>query len=406
MPIFEYRGLNKAGKNVKGTVDADNARTARIKLKKDNVFVTDIRDKKKAESKKNQSAAKSKSVGIKDLALMTRQLAVLIKANIPLVDALAAVSEQVENPTLAESIADAKNMVNEGSSFHKALLKYPQIYTTIYVSMVEAGETAGNMDIILLRLADFTESQAQLREKVKSALTYPVIMLVIVGLVLMGLFVFVIPKMVVVFESFPELELPWYTTVLISDSQFMVSYWYFMFGGLALIYFLFLNWKRSPEGTRKWDAISLTLPVVGEITKMVAVARFTRTLSTLLTGGVPMIAALEIVKKVVGNCVIADAIEQARANISEGENIAGPLSKSGHFPPLVLHMVRIGEKTGELENMLTQVSDAYDFQVKSKLEGLTSAMTPIITVLMGLVVFIIVLSIVVPMFEMTNIGDV
>ena len=406
MPIFEYRGLNKVGKNVKGIIDAENIRTARIKLKKDQIFVTDIRDKKKAESKKNQSAAKSKGVGIKDLALMTRQLAVLIKANIPLVDALAAVSEQVENPTLAESIADAKNMVNEGSSFYKALMKYPQIYTTIYVSMVEAGETAGNLDMILLRLADFTEAQAQLREKVKSAMTYPVIMLVIVSLVLVGLFVFVIPKMVVVFESFPELQLPWYTKALIACSEFMVSYWYFIFGGIVVIYLLFINWKRSPEGAKKWDAISLKLPMVGEVTKMVAVSRFTRTLSTLLTGGVPMLAALEIVKKVVGNHVIADALEQARANISEGENIAGPLSKSGHFPPLVLHMVKIGEKTGELENMLTQVSDAYDFQVKSKLEGLTSAMTPIITVIMGIVVFIIVLSIVIPMFEMTNIGDI
>ncbi len=404
MPIFEYKGLNKAGKSVKGVIDAENSRAARTKLKKDNIFVTEIKDKKKAESKNRQASAKGKSVGVKDLALMTKQLAVLIKANIPIVDALAAVSEQVENPVLSEALADAKNMVNEGIPLHKTLLKYPQIFNNIYVTMVEAGEASGSLENILMRLAEFTEAQAELREKLKSAMTYPIIMLVIVVAVLMGLFVFVIPKMVTVFEAFPELELPWYTTAMIDFSEIMVGSWYFILGGAILSYLLFFNWKKTEEGQKKWDAISLQLPVLGQVTRLVAVSRFTRTLSTLLNGGVPMLNALEIVKRVVGNHVIAEAVEVARANISEGENIAGPMAKSGQFPPLVVHMIRIGEKTGELENMLTQVSDAYDFQVKAKIDQLTSMMTPVITVVMGITIFVIVLSIVVPMMEMTNAG--
>jgi general secretion pathway protein F len=404
MPIFEYRGLNKSGKNVKGIVDAENSRAARAKLKKDNIFVTEIKDKKKAESKNRQASVKGKSVGVKDLALMTRQLAVLIRANIPLVDALSAVAEQVENPVLAEALSDAKNMVNEGSPFHKTLIKYPQIFNNIYITMVEAGEASGSLEQILLRLAEFTEAQAELREKIKSAMTYPIIMLIIVFVVLLGLFVFVIPKMVTVFEAFPELQLPWYTVILIDFSHFMVQSWYILIGALALAYFLFWNWRRTPAGEKKWDEISLQLPLFGPVTRLVAVSRFTRTLSTLLNGGVPMLNALDIVKRVVGNHVIAEAVDEARAHISEGENIAGPMGRSGQFPPLVVHMIRIGEKTGELENMLTQVSDAYDFQVKTKIEQLTSAMTPLITVIMGITIFIIVLSIVVPMMEMTSIG--
>lgn len=405
MPIFEYKGLNRAGKNVKGVVDSDSLRSARTKLKKDGIFVTDIKDRKKAESKKKKSGFSSnKTVPVKDLSLMTRQLATLFKANIPLVDALTAVSEQVENPILAEAIADCKNMVNEGSPLAKAMAKYPGIFNKIYLSMVEAGEASGSLDVILLRLAEFTEAAAELRQKVSSAMMYPIIMLVVTFAILMGLFVFVIPKMVVVFESNPNLVLPWYTQMIIHFSDFLVAYWYVILGAVGLMYLLFLNWKKSPSGSQQWDAISLRMPVFGPMTQMVAVSRFTRTLSTLLTGGVPMLNALDIVRNVVDNHVIAMAIDDARSNISEGESIAGPLKKSGQFPPIVIHMVNIGEKTGDLENMLTQVSDAYDFQVKSKLEGMTSLMGPIVTVMMGLVVALIVFSVMVPMFEMTNLA--
>lgn len=404
MPLFEYRGLTRDGKNTKGTLDAENIRAARIKLKKDNIYVVDIRDRKKASNAaaKNKRSSGGKKVPIRDLALMTRQLATLIKANIPLVDALSAVSEQVENPTLSEAIADCKNMVNEGSPFYKALAKYPNIFNNIYVTMCEAGEMSGTLDMILIRLAEFTEAANEMRSKVSGALTYPVIMMVVTMGLLSFLFVFVIPKIVSVFESYPDLKLPWYTQLIISISGIMVNYWYIILGVLVAAFLLFTNWKKTPAGRRKWDAISLKLPLFGDLNRMVAVARFTRTLATLLTGGVPMLHAMQIVRNVVDNEPIARAIDEARSNISEGESISGPLKKSGQFPPIVIHMVNIGEKTGELENMLVQVSDAYDFQVNNKIETMTGLMGPVVLVLMGGVIGVIVFSVMVPMFELTN----
>lgn len=404
MPIFEYKGLTRDGKNVKGIVDSENLRAARTKLKKDGIYVIELKDKKRSgvgDSKKKKTST-GKSVGVKDLSLMTRQLATLIKANIPLVDALNAVSEQVENPVLSEACADIKNMVNEGSSFHKALGKYPNIFNNIYISMCEAGEMSGTLDTILLRLAEFTESASELKSKVQSALTYPVIMLVATIGLLFFLFIFVIPKMMEVFDSVPELTLPWFSKVIIDISGILVNYWYVIIIVSFLMWVIFSNWKKTPTGKTQWDAIQLSMPLFGPMNRLVAVARFTRTLATLLTGGVPMLTAMTIVRNVVDNDIIAKAIDDARSNISEGESIAQPLKKSGQFPPLVIHMVTIGEKTGELENMLIQVSDAYDFQVKTKIESLTSLMGPVVLIIMGLAIGSIVFAVMVPMFEMTN----
>lgn len=403
MPIFEYKGLLKDGKNTKGVVDSENMRAARLKLKKDGIFVVSIQDKKKsAGQKKVGGRGRSGSVPVKDLSLMTRQLATLIKANVPLVEALSAVSEQVENPILSEALADCKNMVNEGLSLHKAFAKYPNVFSVIFLSMAEAGEMSGTLDVILLRLAEFTEAQAELRQRIKSATTYPIIMLAVITLVIFGLFTKVLPEILGVFESFDGMVLPWYTQVISQISQVMIQYWYLFAGFIISFIFLFLNWKNSTEGRKSWDAISLKLPVFGDIIRMVAIARFTRTLATLLNGGVPMLNALDIVRNVVDNNSIAMAIDEAKSNISEGESIAGPLKKSGHFPPLVVHMVAIGEKTGDLENMLTLVADAYDFEVKDKVDNLTTVINPIMTLLIGMVIFVIIISVIVPMFELTS----
>ncbi len=401
MPIFEYKGLTKDGRNVKGNLDSENLRTARLKLKKDGVFVVDIKDRKKTAARKSYSKP-SGSVNVKELSLMTRQLATLIKANIPLVDALTAISEQVENKVLAEAIADCKNMVNEGQSLHKALSKYPNVFDKIFISMAEAGEMSGTLDVILLRLAEFTEAQADLRQRVVSAMTYPIIMLVVITLVMFGLFTKVLPEILGIFESMPDMQLPEMTVFISKVSKIFVANWYLIAGFMVISVLVFMNWKNSTEGRKSWDAILLKIPIVGEIARMVAIARFTRTLATLLVGGVPMLNALDIVRNVVDNHVLALAIDEAKSNISEGESIAGPLRKSGQFPPIVVHMVNIGEKTGDLENMLTLVADAYDYQVKSKVDTLTTLLNPIMTLLIGIVIFVIVISIVVPMFEMTS----
>lgn len=405
MPLFEYKGLNREGRNIRGTVDADNSRSAKLKLKKDGVYVVEMKDKAKVERKaKGTGPIKSGAVSVQDLSLMTRQLATLLKANVPLVDSLAAVSEQVENPILSEAVADIKNAVNEGGQLFKAMSRYPKIYDKIYISMVEAGETSGTLDVILIRLAEFTESQSELRSKVRSALMYPVLMLTLTFLILIGLFTFVIPKIVTIFEETPELELPWISKVIINMSYGLMDYWYIMVMGALLIFFAFRSWKNSPAGSVQWDALTLNFPRVGRLNRMVAVSRFSRTLGTLLTGGVPMLTAMGIVRNVVNNEVLGRAIDDARNNISEGESIASPLRKSGQFPPLVIHMINIGEKTGELEKMLTQVSDAYDFQVENEVEGLTSLMGPVMIVFMGLVVGIIVFAIMMPIMNLQQLG--
>ena len=403
MPIYEYKGINRSGKNVRATIDADSVRTARAKLKKDGIYVVDLKDKSKSKAAAKKRGSSSGKVSVEERATTTRQLATLLRANIPLVDALAATSDQAENQVMKEAISDIKNMVNEGLSLHKGLAKYPKIFNHIFVTMCEAGEASGTLDVILLRLAEFTEAENELNSKVKSAMLYPVIMFVFVLVMLSVMFIFVIPKMQVIFES-AELKLPWYTEVVIAASGIMVNYWMVLIIAVIGAWLSFRSWKNSDSGSRQWDKIVLKIPVVGKLARMIAVSRFTRTLSTLLVGGVPMLQAMDIVKNVVGNSVLANAIEDARNNISEGESVAVPLKRSAQFPPIVTHMITIGEKTGELEHMLTQVSDSFDFQVKTQIGGLTALLEPMMIIMMGLVIGIIVFSIMIPMFEMANLS--
>jgi general secretion pathway protein F len=402
MPVYEYKGLSRAGKNVRGTVDADNVRQARLRLKKDGVFVVDITDKSKAKTTKvRKGSVSNQKVPVKDLAMMTRQLATLLKANIPLVESLGATADQVDHPVLKEALQDCRNMVNEGATFHKSLSKYPKVFNNIYRTMVEAGEMSGTLDVILIRLAEFTEAQNELNAKVKSAMLYPVIMLIFMLLLLAIMFIFVIPKVTTIFDDMGK-ELPWYTEMVIGFSGFLVHYGLFVLIGLVLGAIFFFNWKDSESGKPIWDRFVLSLPIVGKLSRIVAVSRFTRTLSTLLQGGVPMLNAMDIVRNVVNNTVLARAIDDARENISEGESVAVPLRRSGQFPPIVTHMISIGEKTGELEEMLLQVSDSYDFQVKNQVGGLTSVLEPLLIIVMGGVIAMIAFSLLIPMLDMAS----
>ncbi len=402
MPTFEYKGINKTGKDVKGKLDADTVRAAQARLKKDGIFVTDIKSTDSNKGKKKTAASRGKA-STEDISMMTRQLATLLKANIPLVDTLSAVKDQIENPNLKEALTEIRNQVNEGKPLFKSMAKYPKFFSKIYIYMCEAGEKSGTLDSILMRLAEFAEAQDELNKKIKSAMLYPVIMLIFTFGMLIGLFVYVIPKITTIFEQ-ADMKLPWYSEAIIGFSDILVNYWYIIIVVFGSIIFLFRTWKKTDKGSRQWDKISLKLPVTGELARMVAVSRFTRTLSTLLNGGVPMLEALDIVKNVVNNYVLSSAIENARDNISEGETIAKPLQQSKQIPPLVIHMINIGEKTGELENMLSHVSDSYDFQVKTKISGLTSLLEPMLIVVMGVVIGIIVVAIMIPIFEMSNLS--
>jgi general secretion pathway protein F len=402
MSLFEYRGTDRNGKSVRGSIDADSTRTARVRLKKDGIYIVEMKNKQKAENANiKRGNFSNKKVPINVLCMMTRQLAVLVRASVPLVESLGAVAEQTEEPVLKAALTDIRDQVNEGSQLYKALERYPKIFTNIYISMANAGEQSGSLDAILMRLAEFQEASNELNSKIRAAMIYPLIMMIFTLVMLAVIFVYVIPKITTIFEQ-SNMKLPWYSQAIIDLSGIMVNYWFIILIAGFGVGFSFVRWKNTPAGAEKWDAILLKLPVIGKLVRIVAVSRFTRTLATLRASDVPMPVAMDIVRNVVGNHVLMRAISEARDYIIEGENISGPLKRSGQFPPLVTHMIAIGEKTGELETMLTQVSDAYDFQVKTEVDGLTALLTPVMIVLMGGVIGVIVMAIMVPIFSMSQ----
>ena len=406
MAIYEYKALDAAGKTVRGIIEADSVKTARLKLKKNNLFLTDIHEKN-AVNKSGASASATGSflgrIKITDVALATRQLASLIKANIPLIDALTALIDQTENEKLKIVLSGTRADVNEGSSLAKALGKHPKAFSNIFVNMIEAGESSGTLPLVLMRLADFQESQVRLKNKITSALMYPILMMITAFGLLCGIFTFVIPKIVKIFESLNK-PMPLQTRVLIGISDFLIGYWWFCLIAGVTSYVLFHRYINSPKGRRRWDAFLLSAPVIGPLIRMLAVARFANTMSTLLVGGVPILTAMNIVKNIVANTLICDAIVQARENVTEGQSIAEPLKRSRQFPPLVIHMIAIGEKTGELAQMLQSVSATYEEQVSVKIDGLTSLLEPAMIIFMGLIVGGIVASVFVPLIELNNIA--
>jgi len=405
MAIYEYRALDAAGKNIKGIIEADSVKTARAKLKKNNLYLTEINEKNAVMKAGAPTSGGSifGRVKVADISLSTRQLASLIRASIPLVDALQALIEQTENDRMKVVLATVRADVNEGSSLAKAVSKHPKIFNNLFVNMIEAGESSGTLPLVLLRLADFLEAQVRLQNKVTSALMYPVLMMLASFGLLVGIFVGVIPKIVKIFESMNK-PMPIQTQILLAISDFLINYWYLVIGLSVLGTFLFRRWKKSPSGRRSWDGFLLKLPIFGPLIRMVAVARFSNTLATLLTGGVPILTAMNIVKNIVTNTLISEAIVQARENVTEGQSIAEPLKRSRQFPPLVIHMIAIGEKTGELPQMLQSVSATYEEQVSVKIEGLTSLLEPAMIIFMGLVVGGIVASVFVPLIELNNIS--
>ncbi len=404
MPVYAYKGVNHLGRTKRGTLQAENLRVARLKLKKEGIYVSELKNKSLAKNQRNLKSSQNRKVKIEELALATRQLASLLHANIPLVESLNALSEQVENPILQAVFTDCKNAVNEGESFYKTLSKYPKIFNKTYIYMCQAGEASGTLDVILIRLAEFTESANELKQRLQAALTYPLIMIIMTIAILILLFLFVIPKMQQVFSDAIELELPSISIAVFAISGWLVNYWYIFAGGVFFLTFMFFNWKNSEKGRPQYDTLLLKLGFVGKMVRMVAVARFSRTLATLLKGGVPMLVSMDIVRNVVNNEVLAKAIDEARENISEGESIALPLKKSGQFPPIVIHMISIGEKTGELEAMLEELSKSFEFQVKNSVDRLTSLISPIVLVFMAIVVGVIVWAVLMPILQLSDLG--
>ncbi len=405
MAVFEFRGVVAAtGKTVRGVRDAENAKVLRTALRRDGILLTLATEETVAKAKAKRDIDLFKyfrRISGADVAVMTRQLATLVRAGIPLVDAIGALVDQVEKEELKRVLTVVREKLNEGTSFAKTLEQHPRAFPPIFVNMVAAGEASGTLEQVLERLADFMEAQARLRAKVSAALAYPVLMALIGTLLISVLMVAVVPKVTAIFESLDR-ALPWYTQLLIAVSNFAAGYWWLILLLLGLGIWWFRRWKKKPEGRMKWDMFCLKMPIFGRLLRMLAVARFAKTLATLLAAGVPLLKAMDIVRNVLGNAVLEKVVEEATGSIREGESIADPLRRSGQFPPIVTHMIAVGEKSGQLEQMLESVADAYDAQVETSVQALTSLLEPLMIVVMGAAVGFIAFSIMMPLIQMNE----
>jgi general secretion pathway protein F len=415
MPVFEYTGKGPGGKTVKGVLDVESVRALKFALRREQVFLTEYKQASTKGAKgKVRGGVKQTSgsadvdfselltrVSPMDIAEFTRQLATLQKAGVPLVESLTAITEQVENPKLKRVLSEIRTDVNEGLAFYRALAKHPKIFNTTYVNMVRAGESSGSQDLVLMRLADFTESQVRLRNKVIGALTYPIIMLIIATLIVAAMMILVVPKITIMFEDLGA-DLPFITKMLIFVSDMMADWWPLMLIAAIAAGIGFERWRASESGLPIWDRFLLKVPVLGDLVRKIAIARFARTLGTLLSSGVPLLTAMEIVENVVANVILAKVLGEARLAIREGDSISAPLKRSEEFPPMVVHMVAIGERSGELEAMLLNVAESYENQVDTRVNALTSILEPIMIVGMGIIVAFLVAAILLPMMQLTS----
>lgn len=405
MPVYAFKGYNAAGKVVTGTRDADSPRTIKLALRRDGVFVTELRESSPAKKSKSRRGIElrmlTERISAMNLAIATRQLATLVHAGIPLVQSLTALIDQTEGDYFKSVWADVKQRVNEGAGFGDSLANYPKVFSGLYVNMVRAGETSGALDVVLTRLADFTESQAELRSKVFGAMFYPLMMVLMAGGVTSILFVFVIPKISKLFVS-QKVALPLPTQVMIGLSTIARDYWFVALPVMVLTVWGFRRYINSESGRAWWDGFILRVPIFGPLIRMIAVTRFSRTLATLLGSGVPLLTAFDIVKNVVQNTRLSDVIETVRDAVKEGDSIAAPLQRSGEFPPIVTHMIAVGEKSGQLEEMLDNVARAYESQVDARLRAMTSILEPLMIIILGLVVAFIVFSILLPMLQISS----
>ncbi len=405
MPVFAYRGVTAAGKSTRGHLDAENSRAATARLRRDGVFLTELVESRAPAVAAHGGGGRPKLPSFQrisplDLALATRQGATLIGASIPLVDSLRSLAEQVENPRLKSILGQVRDRVNQGASFGDALAQ-AGTFPDLYVGMVRAGEAGGALDVVMERLADYLESQVRLRNKVSSIMIYPAVMFCF-ALVVVGILVTVVlPQITELLVSLNQ-PLPFYTRWIIGLSHFARDWWW----ALALCAASAIVGLRSAISTQRgkavYDRARLRMPVVGRVVRLLAIARFSRTLATLLSGGLPIVRALDVAKHVANNSVLGEAIDRARESITEGASVAQPLRASGEFPPLVTHMIEVGERSGELEAMLGKVADTYEEQVETTVSRLTALLEPFLILIMVGIVVVIILATLVPLLQVTS----
>ena len=403
MPQYSYKGLDAAtGAHKKGKVEAESVKAARQKLRqRDGILVSEISEEAAAAHAKTKSRFSASRVSPQDVAIMTRQFATLQTASVPLDESLRALTQQVENQVLKNALGSVKDQISEGKSLAEAMGAFPGVFDRLYVNMVRAGESSGNMAQVLERLADFIEYQVKIRGQIVTAMTYPAVMILASSSIVVFLFVSVVPKLQKVFVSL-KVQLPWYTELLIKVSEFLQNYWWLVGAFGVFAWFAAKYWVSTEAGRRKFDEMALKLPVFGPIILRLNVSRFTRTLSTLLNSGVPIIQALEITRNVIPNSVLASVLDEAKVAVQEGKSLSSTIEKSGEFPPLVVHMIMTGEKTGKLEEMLGHVATAYDAEVERKVSAMISLIEPAMVILMSGGAGGILAALMIPMLSVMN----
>ena len=402
MATFVYKVRDRAGKTLTGNMDAENKEGIISELRKKNYFIISIEQKKGINSFSFGEITLFQRVDIKDLTIFYRQFATMLNAGLTIVKCLNILAEQVEKKLLAKIVAEVKNDIEAGSTLADAFSKYPKVFSHLYVSMVKAGEIGGVLDEVLNRVANLIEKEYALRQKVKSAMTYPsFVLFAAVGMVVFML-TFILPQFVGVFQGFGA-ELPMLTMLLVNATKVFNKYWYIFLMVTAGLTFAFLAYIKTPNGRMNFDKLQLRAPIFGPMLSKTAVARFTRTLGTLIKSGVPILDALQVSADSVGNSVVALAITNSRTKIKEGQSISVPLAESKIFPPMVTQMIMVGEESGELEEMLVNIANFYDQEVERAVEKLTSVIEPVMMALISVIIGTMVIAMYLPIFNMMNI---
>ena len=402
MPVFKYVARDKSGQQVEQTQDAQSKDTLIKSLRDQGLYVSSISEQKTAavaKKSKGFSFGFGKRVGLKDIAIFCRQFATMINAGVSLIRCLDVLEQQTSSAALKEMIRDVQKEVEGGATLSRSLGKFPQVFSELAIGLVRAGEVGGVLDETLDRLAGFMEKDLELRQKIKAAMTYPVLVLIVAIGIVTFLVMFILPKFMQLFLDLDmqESDFPAPTRLLMNISNFATSKWYIMIGIIVGLTVGINRLKATKTGKRYFDMMTLKLPVFGPLNHKVAIARFARTLSTLLASGVPILQALETVAGTVANDIMSDAILLARASIREGDTISDPLAESKMFPPMVVQMIAIGEETGQLDSMLEKVADFYEREVDAAVESLTAALEPVMIVLLGAIVGFIVIAMFLPL---------
>ncbi|MFZ5570488.1 MAG: type II secretion system inner membrane protein GspF [Thermodesulfobacteriota bacterium] len=405
MPVYEYKALDAKGKSITGIIDTESAGLARQKLRASNIFPTEIKELYAGAARKGGGRTALPGIFSRvsrtEMTMMTRQLSTLVGAGFPLVSALSTLVPQTKSQAFRKILSQIKDSIEGGNSFAGALSLYPETFSPIYINMVRAGESSGTLEIVLERLADIAEKQQSLNNKIKSVLAYPAVMSVVAAGVLFFLLAYIVPRITSIFTNIKQV-LPLPTRMLLGISSALKTYWWLILvlaAGAVIITRLMHN---NEKGRRMLDRFWLAVPIAGPLLRKLAVARFARTLGSLLENGVSMLVALEIVRNIVGNVIIAETVEMAAREVEKGHALGKAIETAETFPYLAIQMIQVGEQSGALETMLNKVADVFETETESSLVALTSLLEPIIILIMGVVVAFIVLSIIMPIIEMNQ----